>query len=127
MTVALAVAMAAGARGPSSRGYAQERSRFAVERGDMRLCCWLRVLGDGHTARLAATYSLPPSTKKKSKKSKTSQKKKRDEREIESQCGGFGAKGLGGVVLLKRCPRLSWQTYHPRWPQSQTCLGRELT
>lgn len=55
VTVALAVAMAAGARGPSSRGYAQQRSRCAVERGDMRVCRWLRVPGDGHTARLAAT------------------------------------------------------------------------
>lgn len=127
VTVALAVAIAAGARGPSSPGYAQERSRCAVERGDMRLCCWLRVLGDGHTARLAATYPLPPSAKKKSKKSKTCQKKKRDEREMESQRGGFGAEGLGGVVLLMGWLRLGWQTLHPRWPQSQTCLGRELT
>lgn len=55
VTVALAVAMAAGARGPSSRGYAQQRSRCAVERGDVRVCRWLRVPGDGHTARLAAT------------------------------------------------------------------------
>lgn len=70
---------------------------------------------------------LPPSAKKKSKKSKTSQKKKRDEREIESRCGGFGAEGPAGGVLLTRWPRLSWQTRRPRWPQSQTCLGRELT
>lgn len=76
--------------GPSRGAACLSARQCAVECGDVCLCCWLRVLGDGKTIRLAATYPLPPSAKKKSKKSKTNQKKKReDEREIESQCGGF--------------------------------------
>lgn len=70
LCMALAVDAAAGAPGCGAGAAYQRAGQCVVERGDVCLWCWLRVLGDGQTTRLAATYPLPPSARKKSKKCK---------------------------------------------------------
>lgn len=90
MTLTLALDTGARVCGTQTADCPLECGRCAVERGDACLCRWLRVLGDGHTTGLAARYPPPPSAKKKSKKAKQTKRTQReDERELESQCGGF--------------------------------------
>lgn len=70
MTPTLALDTGARLRGAQTADCPLERGRCAVERGDVCLCGWLCVLGDGHTTGLAARYPPPPSAKKKSKKAR---------------------------------------------------------
>lgn len=97
------------AAGPSSRGCVLERGACAGERGDVRVCCWPRGLGDGDATRLAATYPPPRSAKKKSKKSKTTRQWKKRRRKGRR-------KSLPGIRGLE-----DWEVPSPRW------AGRSVT